>query len=60
MVKHIQKYRRQIADELFECVWPFCEVAAKRVKAYLMISKEIFIFLKGFFITCTHFFDSFI
>ena len=22
----------QIADELFECVWPFCEIGAKRAK----------------------------
>ena len=28
MVKHIQTIRRQFADELFECVWPFCGVAA--------------------------------
>ena len=26
MVKHTQTIRRQIADELFECVWPFYEV----------------------------------
>ena len=24
MVKHIQTICRQIADEFFECVWPFC------------------------------------
>ena len=29
MVKHTQTIRRQIADELFECVWPFCGVALK-------------------------------
>ena len=23
MVKHTQTNRRQIADDLFECVWPF-------------------------------------
>ena len=28
MFKHTQKIRRQIADELFECVWPFCGVGA--------------------------------
>ena len=28
MVKHTETIRRQIADELFECVWPFCRVAA--------------------------------
>ena len=32
MVKHTQTIRRQIADKLFECVWPFCEIGAKRVK----------------------------
>ena len=26
MVKHTQTIRRQSADELFECVWPFCEI----------------------------------
>ena len=29
MVKHTQKIRRQFADELFECVWPFCKVIIK-------------------------------
>ena len=33
MVKHTQTIRRQIADELFESVSPFCEIPAKRVKA---------------------------
>ena len=28
MVKHAQTIRRQIADELFECVWTFCGIAA--------------------------------
>ena len=32
MVEHTQTIRRQIADELFECVWPFCEIGAKRIK----------------------------
>ena len=32
MVKHTQAIRRQIVDELFECVWRFCEIGAKRVK----------------------------
>ena len=32
MVKHTQTIRRQFADELFEYVWPFCEIGAKRVK----------------------------
>ena len=25
LTEEIQTIRRQIADELFECVWPFCE-----------------------------------
>ena len=28
MVKHTQTIRRQFADELFECVWPFFGVGA--------------------------------
>ena len=28
LVKHTQTIRRQIADELFECVLPFCVVGA--------------------------------
>ena len=35
MVKHIQTIRRQFADELFECVWLFCEIGAKRVNLKL-------------------------
>ena len=31
MVKHTQTIRRQIADELFECVWPFCKVIIKSI-----------------------------
>ena len=27
MVKHTQKIGKQVPDELFECVWPFCGVA---------------------------------
>ena len=26
MVKHTQTIRRQFADELFECAWPFCGI----------------------------------
>ena len=33
MVKHTQTIRRQFADEMFECVWPFCDIGAERVKA---------------------------
>ena len=32
MVKHTQTIRRQIAEELFEYIWPFCEIGVKRVK----------------------------
>ena len=28
MAKHAQTIRRQFADELFECVWPFCGIGA--------------------------------
>ena len=31
MVKHTQTIRQLIADELFECVWPFCEIGAYRL-----------------------------
>ena len=33
MVEHTHTISRQFADELFECVWPFCEVGAKRVNS---------------------------
>ena len=32
MVKHTQTNPRQIADDLFECVWPFFGIGAYRVK----------------------------
>ena len=32
MIKHTQTIRRQIADELCECIWPFCEIGAKKDK----------------------------
>ena len=32
MVKHTQAICCQIANELFECVWPFCGVGTSRVK----------------------------
>ena len=34
MAKYIQTIRRQIADELFECVWPFCEIGTQKVKYF--------------------------
>ena len=35
MVKHTQTIRRQIADELFECVWGFSGIDAEQVKTTL-------------------------
>ena len=35
MFKHTQTIRRQVADVLFEGVWPFCETGAYRVNAKL-------------------------
>ena len=35
MVKHTQTIRRQLADELFECVWPFCGIGALGVKIHI-------------------------
>ena len=32
MVKHTEAIRRQFAEELVECVWPFCGIGAERVK----------------------------
>ena len=32
MVKHTQTICQETADELFELVWPFCEIGAERVK----------------------------
>ena len=34
MTKHTQTIRRQIADELLECDWPFCGIGA--LKVYVM------------------------
>ena len=28
MVKHTQTIHQQIADKLFGCVWPFCDIGA--------------------------------
>ena len=46
MVKHTQTINRQIANELFECVWSFCEIVSKRVKdivtpvGFVIVSQE--------------------
>ena len=37
MVKHTQTIRRPIADELFECIWPFSKIDAKRVIKVILI-----------------------
>ena len=35
MAKHTQTIRRQIADELFECVWPFVKLTLKLLNTML-------------------------
>ena len=35
MVKHTQAIRRLLANEMYECVWPFGKVGAQRVKLTL-------------------------
>ena len=37
MVKHTQTVRRQIADELFECIWPFYGIGAYELKKHIWI-----------------------
>ena len=39
MVKHTQTIRRQFADRLFECVWPFSAVGTGRLKIELFGKK---------------------
>ena len=43
MVKHTQANCRQFADELFECVWSFCEVGTWRINFVLL--RKIFVTL---------------
>ena len=50
MVKHTPTNRRQIADELFVFVWPFCEISAKRVNNLWLV----YIFVQ----TLSHCWDS--
>ena len=38
VAKHIQTIHRQFADELFECVWPFCGIGAYRVNSHIVVS----------------------
>ena len=42
MVKDTQIIRRQIAYKLFECVWSFCEIGAKKVKKIKGQRKMVF------------------
>ena len=42
MVKHTQTILRQIADELFEYAWPFCEIGDKRVSITLNLPLDTF------------------
>ena len=39
MAKHTQTIRRQFADELLECVWPFYGIGAERVNANIFYRK---------------------
>ena len=39
MVKHTQTVRRQIADELFECVLLFCGIGAESVKIEFYLAR---------------------
>ena len=46
MVKHTRTIRRQFDDELFECLWPFCEIGAWRVKGRYFC-KTMFMFCRS-------------
>ena len=35
MAKHTQAIRRLLHNELFECIWPFCEVGTWRLMQFL-------------------------
>ena len=63
MVKYTQIFRQQIANELFECVWPFYGIGTLRVNLenvekkrkiqktkYLKNEKSFLDEIKGFFI----------
>ena len=47
-----QTIRRQIADELFECVWPFYEIGAKRVKPSTSLFYHMNSFFRTFVLIC--------
>ena len=38
MVKHTHAIRRLLANEMYECVWPFGRVVAQKVKLTLKIN----------------------
>ena len=54
MLKHTQTIRRQIADKLFECVWPFFGIGAKSVKlieiweGYTLVIFKFFLIIKNY------------
>ena len=37
MVRHTQKIRQQLANELFECVWPFYGTGPQRYKGFMAL-----------------------
>ena len=41
MAKHTQTIRRQIADELFECVWPFLNLALKGLSIIVLTAASL-------------------
>ena len=41
MAKHTQTIRRQFADDLFECVWPFCGIGAWKVNKDMLSTKGL-------------------
>ena len=40
MFKHSQTIRWKFTEELSECVWPFCEIGAERVKVLFKVSQS--------------------
>ena len=51
MVKNTQTIRRQIADEFFECVWPFCDIGTLRVNKEYKIRRKLNNFFKILYLT---------
>ena len=41
MIKHTQTNPRQFANKLNECVWPFCEIGAKRDKEKVALTATV-------------------